>query len=98
MIGRRRSRSTQRPASRPKTRTGAEIVAASRPIWAGLAPSARSAVSWIAVLVICDPNFEIVWPVHSLRKSGCCHGLGEAELKRAFINGIPRCVDHHLVS
>src|SRR5437588_5069569 len=42
------------------------------PSWAAFACSVRMAVSGSASRVTCDPTSETDWPVHSLRKSGCC--------------------------
>src|SRR5262249_30695760 len=59
----------QTPANRPTTRIGADPIALSRPIWAGVAFRFRIAVKPTADPPTWEPNFEIVWAIQSLTKS-----------------------------
>ncbi len=72
-IGRRRSRSTHAPATRPTSSTARLAEMTSTASWSGPAPSTRSATSGSAVRVTTDPSWDTVWPVHSLTKSACFH-------------------------
>src|SRR6266508_1213866 len=71
--GRRRTRSTQTPANRPSSSSGAAPAAPSSPICSGDAPSTRIAVYGSASRVTVDPNRETVWPAHSRIKSWWRH-------------------------
>src|ERR1019366_2715471 len=68
-MGRRRWRSAQAPAKRPKTSTPAPFDPARMPICIGDAPSTRAAVRGRPTLVMVDPILEIAWPPQSLRNS-----------------------------
>src|SRR5579859_1422230 len=68
--GRRRKRSTQTPAIRPKSSTGAALTAPSRPIWPAVACTTSRAVSPNAPS--CEPKSDMILAVQSLTKSGFC--------------------------
>ena len=72
-IGRRRSRSTQTPAGSVKSRNGRNSTVPSRATWNALASSTTMAAIGSASAEIWLPNWLIVWPAQSLRKSGCRH-------------------------
>src|SRR5207249_6509643 len=74
-MGRRRSRSTQAPAGRPKRMNGRNSTVPRRPTWKALALSRSTAISGSPSSVTWVPNWLMVSPVHSLRKSGCRHRL-----------------------
>ncbi len=73
MMGRRRKRSTHTPASRPNSSTEAAPTAVMKPICSGWACSTMTAVYGTPSRVILDPTSEMVWPVHSFRKSRLRH-------------------------
>jgi hypothetical protein len=68
--GRRRSRSTHAPATRPTATSGAACAAVKSPIWVGVAPSTSTATSGRANCVTADPISEMLWPAQTLAKSG----------------------------
>lgn len=70
MIGRRRSRSTHTPATRPKTKRGRKLQAPRMPIWTASAPTATAAVSCKARMLMWKPSDETNPPVHNFRNSG----------------------------
>src|SRR5439155_17284863 len=74
-IGLRRRRSTRSPAPSPKTRDARLPIPASRPIWNGFAFKTNTATSGRATSVTRDPISDIVWPIHSFRKSELCQRL-----------------------
>src|SRR6266849_5835414 len=59
----------------PKTRDARPPIPASRPIWNGLAFKTSTATSGRATSVTRDPISDIVWPIHSFRKSELCQRL-----------------------
>ena len=69
-IGRRRSRSTQTPAGSVKSRNGRNSTVPSKATWNALASSTTMAAIGSANAEIWLPNWLIVWPAQSLRKSG----------------------------
>src|SRR5262249_24966653 len=73
--GRRRTRSTHTPTRRLNSKAGIVPTAPRTPICAGLACSVTTAVSGSARLVIAEPKFEIIAPIHRVRKSRCRHKL-----------------------
>ena len=75
-IGRRRTRSTHTPATRPKSRLGREPAAASNPICEGVALRTSTAVSGSATAVMAVPAPEVTWATHRRRNAGFRHRFG----------------------
>ena len=69
ITGRRLSRSTHTPAGSPISRNAAVPAAESTPISNGVAASAPTASSGSTVRPIVEPNWLMVSPAHSRRKS-----------------------------
>src|SRR5512136_2496273 len=69
-IGRRRRRSTQTPAGRPRRMNGRKAIVPRSATSNGVATSTTIATSGRASCVTCVPTWLTVSAVHSLRKSG----------------------------
>ena len=78
-MGLRRRRSTHNPAARPKIKDAKPPIPARMPIWKGLAFRISTAISGRTTIVIRDPISEMVWPIHSFKKSRSRHRLGGRE-------------------